>query len=306
MDSAHLEERSFRTPQGEIAYWASGRVLPDSPWIVFLPGLTADHRLFEKQLSHFAGKANLLAWDPPSHGKSRPFPLAWTLDDWARWLRSILEQEGVTNPILVGQSMGGYLSQAYMDLFPGAAAGFVSIDSCPLKRTYYQGWELYWLKHTKLMFELFPWKTLVSQGAKGNSMTEYGQALMRDMMCSYDKRDFCALSSHGFRVLADAIEADRPYEIDCPVLLICGEKDNAGSAKRYNRAWEKREGHVVHWIEGAGHNSNTDNPGAVNALIEDFVDSLSADGRRLCSALGWKPPKRSLRPSLHRHHSPIC
>ena len=136
---------------------------------------------------------------------------------------------------------------------------------------YYQGWELYCLKHTKLMFELFPWKTLVNQGTKGNSTTTYGQALMRDMMHDYDKKDYCVLSSHGFRVLADAVEAGRPYEIDCPLLVICGEKDGAGSAKRYNRAWERREGHVVHWIEGAGHNSCCDRPGTVNSLIEEFI-----------------------------------
>ena len=50
-----------------------------------------------------------------------------------------------------------------------------------------------------------------------------------------------------------------------------GEKDGAGSAKRYNRAWERREGHVVHWIEGAGHNSCCDRPDTVNSLIEEFI-----------------------------------
>ena len=37
------------------------------------------------------------------------------------------------------------------------------------------------------------------------------------------------------------------------------------------RAWEKRLGNPVHWIEGAGHNSNCDKPDAVNALIEQYV-----------------------------------
>ena len=270
-----IERKEHRTGLGTIAYWVSAEPVPERPWLVFLPGLTADHRLFDKQLACFADKANVLVWDAPSHGESRPFPLTWTLDDWARWLKAILEQEHIEAPMLVGQSMGGYLSQAFINLFPGEAAGFVSIDSCPLKRSYYQGWELYLLKHTKLMFELFPWKTLVNQGAKGNSTTPYGQAIMREMMLDYDKREYCALSAHGFRVLADAVEANRPYEIDCPLLVICGEKDGAGSAKRYNRAWEKREGHVVHWIEGAGHNSCCDRPEAVNALIEEFVQKVT-------------------------------
>jgi hypothetical protein len=36
-------------------------------------------------------------------------------------------------------------------------------------------------------------------------------------------------------MLAEAIKADLPYHISCPALLICGEKDKAGSAKNYNK-----------------------------------------------------------------------
>lgn len=126
------------------------------------------------------------------------------------WTSSTVRESRI--PFSSGSPWAGYLSQAFIDLFPGVAAGFVSIDSCPLKRMYYQGWELYCLKHTKLMFELFPWKTLVNQGAKGNSTTTYGQALMRDMMHDYDKKDYCVLSSHGFRVLADVVEAAVPMK----------------------------------------------------------------------------------------------
>lgn len=216
----------------------------------------------------------MLVWDPPSHGASRPFALNWSLDDKARWLKGILDAEGVTGPVLVGQSMGGYLSQVFMELFPGEAAGFVSIDSCPLQRGYYAGWELAALKHTKLMFMAFPWKTLVRLGSSSNATSPYGQQLMGEMMLDYDKREYCELSAHGFRVLAKAVEADRPYKSGCPVLIICGEKDGAGSAKRYNREWEKRTGIPVHWIEGAGHNSNTDRPDQVNALIEQFIEGI--------------------------------
>ena len=32
---------------------------------MFLPGLTADHRLFEKQIEYFEPGRNVLAWDAP-------------------------------------------------------------------------------------------------------------------------------------------------------------------------------------------------------------------------------------------------
>lgn len=257
-----------------IAYWVSDCADASKPWLVFLPGLTADHRLFDKQVEYFAGKANVLVWDPPSHGVSRPFALDWTLDDKARWLREIFDAEGVESPVLVGQSMGGYLSQVFTELYPGHAAGFVSIDSCPLQRSYYAGWELAALKHTKLMYLSIPWSMLVRLGSIGCATSDYGQRLMGEMMNSFGKREYCELAAWGYGALARAIETDRPYEPCCPVLIICGEKDGAGSAKRYNREWEKRTGNPVHWIEDAGHNSNTDRPAEVNALIEQFVDGL--------------------------------
>ena len=69
------------------------------------------------------------------------------------------------------------------------------------------------------------------------------------------------------------MEADLAYEIKCPALLICGEKDHAGSCIRYNKAWHKNTGIPLAWIPGAGHNSNTDEPEKVNALIEKMLDT---------------------------------
>lgn len=265
-----MEKRTFRTPQGDIAYWVSRKGSPNKPWLVFLPGLTADHRLFNPQIAAFESKANLLVWDAPSHGESRPFELAWTLDDLARWLHGILEREGIARPILVGQSLGGYIAQAYLDLFPGQAAGFISIDSAPLKRRYFHGWEIWALRHTHLMYLSIPWKTLVRLGSTGCATTPQGQTLMREMMAGYGKREYCDLAAHGYRALAYAAAEGRPYIIDCPSLLICGEKDAAGSARGYNKRWAAAENLDLHWIAAAGHNSNTDKPDEVNALIEEF------------------------------------
>jgi pimeloyl-ACP methyl ester carboxylesterase len=100
---------------------------------------------------------------------------------------------------------------------------------------------------------------------------------MHDIMMVYngDQERYAKLSGHGFRMLAEAMEADLPYRIPCPALLICGEKDRAGSTLRYNRAWHEKSGIPIEWIKGAGHNSNTDEPELVNRLILSFAEKLS-------------------------------
>lgn len=268
-----MKEKVFETACGGIHYWVNGAAEGAARPLVFLPGLTADHRLFDKQIAYFEGKAPVLVWDAPGHAASWPFELTFTLADKARWLAAILEREGFEQPILVGQSMGGYLAQMFAQLYPERIGGLVSIDSAPLQRQYYSAAELWLLKRMAPVYRHYPWKTLLRQGSEGVATSDYGCALMRDIMMAYDgdQERYAAISGHGYTMLAEAVEAELPYEIPCPALLICGEKDRAGSTVRYNKAWHKRSGLPLAWIEGAGHNSNTDAPEEVNRLIEDFA-----------------------------------
>lgn len=270
-----MVEKIYQTPCGPIHYWLN---VSDShgPTLAFLPGLTADHRLFDRQVSYFGEKCNLFLWDAPGHAASWPFRFDFDLFDKARWLEEIFTLEKIEKPVLVGQSMGGYVGQAYAQLYPDRLAGFVSIDSAPLQRKYITGVELWLLKRMEPVYYHYPWKALLKSGTNGVATSEYGRRLMHDMMMVYDgdKKRYAQLAGHGFRILAEAIEKDLPYEIRCPALLICGKEDRAGSGIRYNKAWHKNTGIPIKWIDGAGHNANTDKPEIINPLLEDFAKSL--------------------------------
>lgn len=268
-----MKQNTLSTSNGTICYWIN-RIDDSTPWLVFLPGLSADHTLFEKQFEYFSHKYNCLVWDAPGHGLSRPFKLEFSMVDLAVFLHEIITQESISQLILIGQSLGGYISQVYMDLYPDSVSGFVSIDSCSLSRKYYSNWELYLLKRTKPMYMSIPWKLLLYWGINGTSATDYGRNLMKQSWSVYDKTEYCNLADHGFRIFADAVERKTEYIIPCPVLLICGEKDSAGSAKRYNRKWSKIDGYKLLWIKDAGHNANTDKPDEVNQLIDEFISKI--------------------------------
>ena len=61
-----MEERTYQTRCGTIHYWVSVSN-PDTITLVFLPGLTADHRLFDKQIQYFESRYNVIVWDAPAH-----------------------------------------------------------------------------------------------------------------------------------------------------------------------------------------------------------------------------------------------
>jgi len=265
----------FKTRFGAIHYWI-GEFHTDRWTLVMLPGLTADHRLFDRQVEAFKEDYNVLVWDAPGHAASRPFELNFSLMDKAGWLHDILDNEGIRKPVLVGQSMGGYVSQAFIQRYPAEASGFVSIDSSTLKRKYYPDWELRLLHHIEPLYRMYPWKTLVRQGSRGTAETDYGRRLMAQMMHEYDDDSgyYSHLVGHGYKILAEAIEADLPYSIDCPCILICGKKDKAGDTKSLNRHWAQGESLTIRWIDCAGHNSNTDRPDEINAIIKSFCETI--------------------------------
>jgi pimeloyl-ACP methyl ester carboxylesterase len=176
-------------------------------------------------------------------------------------------------PVIIGQSMGGYVGQAYAELFPEKLKGFISIDSAPLQRCYVTSAELWLLKRMEPVYRHYPWKSLLKSESNGVATSEYGRGLMLDMMMVYDddQERYAKISGHGFKILAEAMEADLPYQLKCPSQLVCGEKNHAGSCIRYNKAWHRKTGIPIQWIKGAGHNSNTDEPDCVNQIIENFI-----------------------------------
>ncbi|MGN0305995.1 MAG: alpha/beta fold hydrolase [Lachnospiraceae bacterium] len=269
-------EKTWETVCGRIHYWINDRIDRSKLTLVFLPGLTADHRLFDKQTEYFESKYNVVVWDAPGHAASWPFQFSFSLMDKAKWVDEIIHSEGLDKPVIIGQSMGGYVGQAYSELYPEKLKGFISIDSAPLQRRYVTGAELWLLKRMEPVYRHYPWKWLLRSGTKGVATTEYGRRLMQDMMMTYAgaQKRYARISGHGFRILAEAMEADLSYRLNCPSLLICGEKDHAGSCKRYNKAWHRNTGIPIHWLKNAGHNSNTDEPQLVNQLIDNFVQKI--------------------------------
>ena len=80
-----MGKKTYHTRCGTIHYWASVSN-PDTITLVLLPGLTADHRLFDKQIQYFENRYNVIVWDAPAHASSWPFRFDFDLFDKAKWL----------------------------------------------------------------------------------------------------------------------------------------------------------------------------------------------------------------------------
>lgn len=270
-----LSERTYSIAQGVIRYWVNAYDAT-RPTLVFLPGLTADHTLFDEQIAEFGAKYNVLVWDAPGHAQSRPFVLDFSLEQEAQWLRGIVCQYAgeASAPIMIGQSKGGMLAQKYLTLYPSRVAGIVSVDSTPLEGKYFTKAELWMVKHVEPFFYLYPWIVLKNSIASVSAKTVSARESAYKMFSAYTWVEYCRLAGFGFRILAEAEEQQTTPLPKCPILLLIGDEDKVGACQRVCKEWARNEELPLVIVPNARHNSNEDNPEFVNKQIQQFIQSI--------------------------------
>ena len=264
-----LTEKKITTSSGDVHYRISEDIKADKVTLFFLHGLTANHDLFKGQIGHFEDRFNIINWDAPAHGASRPFE-NFTYEKAALAAKQILDENGIGEAVFIGQSMGGFITQSVIKRFPEIVKAFVSIDSTPYGNKYYSPSDTWWLRQIEWMSNLYPDKTLRKAIAKQCTTNERSYENMLGMLSIYGKKELCHLMAIGF---AGFLEDNCDLKIECPVLLIVGRNDKTGKVITYNKQWSEDIGVPITWIENAAHNSNDDDPETVNRAIDEFLNS---------------------------------
>ncbi len=262
-----MTEKILRTPRGDVHYWLNENYVSGRRTLVMLHGLTADHTLFDRQTEYFAGSSNIIVWDAPAHGLSRPYG-DFSYPNAADDLKAILDENGIAAAVLIGQSMGGYISQSFLLRYPQSAVAFIGIDTCPYGSVYYSRADMWWLRQVEWMSRLYPLNSMKKAIAEQCTCTEYARSNMMTALAPYGKDELCRLMGIGY---AGFLADNQDLNIQCPTLIIVGEHDKTGKVRQYCRAWAKQTGFPLYTVKNAAHNANADNPEDINKRIEVFL-----------------------------------
>lgn len=262
-----MREQTIITERGTIYYWLSDQWESTRDTLFFFPGLTADHTMFAPQFDYFEGKYNLITWDAPCHGKSRPYAL-FSFEDISQAIVSILHQTGVSRVIGVGQSLGGYSVQALMKRHPQLVQAFIGIGTTPYGKQYYSASDKFWLRQVGWISMCYPLQMMKQAIAKQATCTLEGYDNMIAMTACYGKREYC----HLMQMAYDAFLADNSDLVwNCPVLITYGEYEHTAKVRMYCDMWHKQTGFPLAVIKHASHNANVDNPVEMNRIIQTFL-----------------------------------
>ncbi|WP_245789096.1 alpha/beta fold hydrolase [Streptosporangium canum] len=239
---------------------------------MFSHGAGADHVMFDAQREHLRAQGyRVVIWDMRGHGLSRPAGVRFTAEQAIADLRALIEHLALDRPVLVGQSLGGNLSQAVVRRHPDLARALIVIDStwntAPLS------WkERLLVKAAAPSLSMIPAKRLPGMMAEASAMTERARADARRAFSQLSKKEFVQV----WRATVDLLDPAPSYRTPVPLCLIRGERDRTGNIAAAMPRWARAEGVEEVVIPGAGHISNQDDPHAVNAAIEAFLRTVPA------------------------------
>ncbi|MCX6326488.1 MAG: alpha/beta hydrolase [Bacteroidia bacterium] len=112
---------------GRIHYSDSGK----GTAIVLLHGYLESSGVWNGFEGKLASKFRIISMDLPGHGLSDVYGEVHTMEFMATAVKELLDTLGVNKAFLIGHSLGGYVTLAFLELFPDYLSGYCLFHSQP-------------------------------------------------------------------------------------------------------------------------------------------------------------------------------
>ncbi len=237
--------------------------------LVFLHGFPLNAKMWENQVTYF----NKYKVFTPNLLGSEVIPSTFfSLDEMAKTVATeiISKQE---SSILIGLSMGGYVAQRILEMYPSNIQGLVLIstrssadsNAAKLKRVK----ALEEIKTNGLVGYIQEFtKNLVSQKTLEN------QTLIQKItsIAKENKRD--GILSQILALMGRIDSETFLPKISIPTLIISGSEDTLTPPGEMKDIFQKIPNHEFKMVENSAHLSPLENPDSVNFFINNFLQKI--------------------------------
>ena len=229
------------------------------PVVLLTHGFGASSHMFASTVEALAPTHTAIAWDMRGHGRSEvsaaaaDYSVAASLSDMAR----LLDEAGAERAVLLGHSLGGYLSLEYALAHPAQVTGLVLVDTGPGFRSDRSrtGWNEMTARYAADLDE------------RGLDGLPGSDELRRSV-----HRSAVGLAHTARSTLRqdDGHVIERLPTIAVPALVVVGSHDEPFLAGSEYMAAKLPQAELV-VIEGSGHAPTVTHPDEFNAALLDFL-----------------------------------
>ncbi|MBO9632505.1 MAG: alpha/beta hydrolase [Chitinophagaceae bacterium] len=121
-------EKSITTEGQQWYYRKAGK----GRAVVLVHGFAEDSQVWNTQQEFLQEHFTVIVPDLPGSGHSTDSNTNWSMDLFAKGIHAILEEEQINAAILIGHSMGGYISLAFAEKYPHQLLGLGLFHSTAL------------------------------------------------------------------------------------------------------------------------------------------------------------------------------
>jgi pimeloyl-ACP methyl ester carboxylesterase len=226
--------------------------------LLFTHGWGATSYMFESTARRLAARSCTVVWDLPGHGRSDgvadPIDVAGTIDD----MIGLLDRFGEGHGVLIGHSLGGYLSLELARNQPGRVDALVLVGTGPGFRD----------EEARARWNRFTERLAQRIERRGLDALERERPLHGGRHRSAES---LVRSARGLLPQTTSAVLESLPELAAPALVVVGEDDTEfRAAADYMAA--KIPGARLSVVEGAGHSPNLDRPDAFEQVVGDFLD----------------------------------
>lgn len=111
--------------KGELCYNVTG----EGPVVVLLHGFLEDQSIWDSFSNNLSKNNKVITIDLPGFGKSSVFSETHGMAFMANAVYYVLIEEGIDKCVMIGHSMGGYVTLAFAELYPNKLNGIVLFHS---------------------------------------------------------------------------------------------------------------------------------------------------------------------------------
>lgn len=229
--------------------------------MLFLHGWQDSSRTFDALTSHLSQKWRIIRIDLPGFGQTEMPPIAWSIDDYARFVAAFIGKLNLCVAVLVGHSFGGRIAIKGIAEKYLYADKMVLIDSAgvtPQKST----------RNTFLTIGALVGHVLIALPPFCFWKKQIRQTLYR--LIGSDYASAGALRDTFVRIIAEDLSAQARL-LDIPTLLVWGENDTKTPLADGQRLALLIRGSVLKVLKGAGHFVHQEKSQEVARIMRSFL-----------------------------------
>lgn len=223
---------------------------------------------FKEKISH---GFKVITFDLPGHGKSPTFAETHTMETVADKIDHQLKLLKIEKCLMVGHSMGGYVTLAFVRKYPEMLSGWVLFHSAVFADTEekreHRMHEMDLIIHgrKKMLFEENIRKMYANENQE-KFKEKINETIKR--ADEHDEQGIVALLK-GMMSRPDSQDLARTTQL--PALFIFGKKDNYIPVEAGNKMSQLNKDIKVEWLEHSGHNGFIEQPHESLKIIRQFA-----------------------------------